>query len=469
MSSLNLKNIYKVYPSGVVAVTDFTLDIEDKEFIVFVGPSGCGKSTTLRMIAGLEEISAGELYIDGAYVNNRAPKDRDIAMVFQNYALYPHMTVYDNMAFGLKLRKMPRAQIDQRVKEAARILGLEMYLSRKPKALSGGQRQRVALGRAIVREPKVFLLDEPLSNLDAKLRSQMRTEITKLHNRLATTFIYVTHDQVEAMTMGTRIVVMKDGFMQQVDTPINLYDYPINQFVAGFIGTPQMNFFTGKLTGTKAQAYVEFGKNKIALSKEKMNLIVNIEKYLNTDKEIVFGVRPEDIHEEESWVNDGSKPVIEIKVDVVEALGAETLIYCSTEKEEVVVEDGFKSLDDEASDLIARIDSRSTTKMGDKIKVALDIDHCHIFDKETEVTIVARNEENKAQIEELQAKREAEEAEKAAIAAAKLAEEEAKAAAIAEKQRIKLEKKLAKQNAKNAKVEEVVEETAEAQEEKTEE
>ncbi len=469
MSSLNLKNIYKVYPSGVVAVTDFTLDIEDKEFIVFVGPSGCGKSTTLRMIAGLEEISAGELYIDGAYVNNRAPKDRDIAMVFQNYALYPHMTVYDNMAFGLKLRKMPRAQIDQRVKEAARILGLEMYLSRKPKALSGGQRQRVALGRAIVREPKVFLLDEPLSNLDAKLRSQMRTEITKLHNRLATTFIYVTHDQVEAMTMGTRIVVMKDGFMQQVDTPINLYDYPINQFVAGFIGTPQMNFFTGKLTGTKAQAYVEFGKNKIALSKEKMNLIVNIEKYLNTDKEIVFGVRPEDIHEEESWVNDSSKPVIEIKVDVVEALGAETLIYCSTEKEEVVVEDGFKSLDDEASDLIARIDSRSTTKMGDKIKVALDIDHCHIFDKETEVTIVARNEENKAQIEELQAKREAEEAEKAAIAAAKLAEEEAKAAAIAEKQRIKLEKKLAKQNAKNAKVEEVVEETAEAQEEKTEE
>ena len=463
MSSLNLKNVYKVYPSGVVAVTDFTLDIEDKEFIVFVGPSGCGKSTTLRMIAGLEEISAGELYIDGAYVNNRAPKDRDIAMVFQNYALYPHMTVYDNMAFGLKLRKMPKAQIDQRVKEAARILGLEMYLSRKPKALSGGQRQRVALGRAIVREPKVFLLDEPLSNLDAKLRSQMRTEITKLHNRLATTFIYVTHDQVEAMTMGTRIVVMKDGFMQQVDTPINLYDYPINQFVAGFIGTPQMNFFTGKLTGTKTKAYVEFGKNKIAISKEKMDLIVNIEKYLNTDKEIVFGVRPEDIHEEESWINNPAKPNIEITVDVVEQLGAETLIYCSTAKEEVVVDDGFKSLDDETSDLIAKIDSRSKTTRGDKIVVALDIDHCHIFDKETEVTIVARNQENKAQIEELQAKREAEEAEKAAIAAAKLAEEEAKAAAIAEKQRIKLEKKLAKQNAKNASAVE------EASEEKTEE
>ncbi len=470
MASLNLKNIYKVYPSGVVAVTDFTLDIEDKEFIVFVGPSGCGKSTTLRMIAGLEEISAGELYIDGAYVNNRAPKDRDIAMVFQNYALYPHMTVYDNMAFGLKLRKMPKAEIDHRVKEAARILGLEMYLSRKPKALSGGQRQRVALGRAIVREPKVFLLDEPLSNLDAKLRSQMRTEITKLHNRLATTFIYVTHDQVEAMTMGTRIVVMKDGFMQQVDTPINLYDYPVNQFVAGFIGTPQMNFFTGKLTGTKSDVYVEFGKNKIALSKEKIALIVNIEKYLNTDKEIVFGVRPEDIHEEESWVKESGKPVIDISVDVVEQLGAETLIYCSTAKDEVIGEDGFKSLDDETSDLIAKIDSRSLTKRGDKIKVALDIDHCHIFDKETEVTIVARNEENKAQIEELQARREAEEAEKAAVAAAKLAEEEAKAAAAAEKQRIKLEKKLAKQNAKNAKIYDAIEEAGEeTAEEKTEE
>ncbi|MBQ5929876.1 MAG: ATP-binding cassette domain-containing protein, partial [Clostridia bacterium] len=230
MAGLQLKNIYKVYPGGVTAVSDFTLDIEDKEFIVFVGPSGCGKSTTLRMIAGLEEITQGELYIDGRLMNDIVPKDRDIAMVFQNYALYPHMSVYDNMAFALKLRRMSREVIDRRVQEAARILGIEMYLSRKPKALSGGQRQRVALGRAIVREPKVFLLDEPLSNLDAKLRAQMRTEITKLHNRLATTFIYVTHDQVEAMTMGTRIVVMKDGFMQHVDTPINLYDYPVNQF-----------------------------------------------------------------------------------------------------------------------------------------------------------------------------------------------------------------------------------------------
>ena len=447
MSSLNLKNIYKVYPSGVTAVTDFNLDIEDKEFIVFVGPSGCGKSTTLRMIAGLEEISAGELYIDGVLVNNRAPKDRDIAMVFQNYALYPHMTVYDNMAFGLKLRKMPKPQIDQRVKEAARILGIEMYLSRKPKALSGGQRQRVALGRAIVREPKVFLLDEPLSNLDAKLRSQMRTEITKLHNRLATTFIYVTHDQVEAMTMGTRIVVMKDGFMQQVDTPINLYDYPINQFVAGFIGTPQMNFFTGRLTGTKNKVYIEFGLEKIALPKEKVDLIVNLDKYLNTDREIIFGIRPEDIHDEEEWIKNAKVPSIEVKVDVVEALGSETLLYCKTRSDEV--DDGtIKSIVDDVSNLTAKVDNRSTTKAGDTAVVALDIAHCHIFDKETEITILARSEENKAEIEALQAKREEEEAKKAAEAAAKLAEEEAKAAAEAEKQRIKMEKKLAKKAAK---------------------
>ena len=461
MSSLNLKNIYKVYPSGVTAVTDFNLDIEDKEFIVFVGPSGCGKSTTLRMIAGLEEISSGELYIDGALVNTRAPKDRDIAMVFQNYALYPHMTVYDNMAFGLKLRRMPKAEIDQRVKEAARILGIEMYLSRKPKALSGGQRQRVALGRAIVREPKVFLLDEPLSNLDAKLRSQMRTEITKLHNRLATTFIYVTHDQVEAMTMGTRIVVMKDGFMQQVDTPMNLYDYPINQFVAGFIGTPQMNFYTGKLTGTKTKVNVEFGLNKITLPKEKVDLIVNLDKYLNTDKEIIFGVRPEDISDDENAVKNAKAQVVEVDVDVVEALGAETLLYCSTLKEEVAEENSFKSIDDEVSNLIAKVDSRSETKAGQRVKLAFDVLHCHIFDKETEVTILARSEENKAEIEELQAKREAEAAEKAAVDAAKLAEQEAKAAAEAEKQRIKLEKKLAKQNAKNQVVEEVAEEATE--------
>ena len=449
MASLKLENIYKVYPSGVTAVTDFNLDIEDKEFIVFVGPSGCGKSTTLRMIAGLEEITSGSLYIDGQYVNNRAPKDRDIAMVFQNYALYPHMTVYDNMAFGLKLRKMPKPEIDQRVKEAARILGIEMYLSRKPKALSGGQRQRVALGRAIVREPKVFLLDEPLSNLDAKLRSQMRSEITKLHNRLATTFIYVTHDQVEAMTMGTRIVVMKDGFMQQVDTPINLYDYPVNQFVAGFIGTPQMNFFTGKLTGTKSKVYLEFGLDKVLLPKEKVDLIVNLDKYLNTDREITFGIRPEDIHDEAVWVNDAKKQCIEVKVDVVEALGSETLLYCKT-KSEILPEDqeSLKSIVDDVSNLTAKVDSRSSSKAGQLVKIALDLDHCHIFDKETEITILARSEDNKAEIEELQAKREQEAIEKAAANAAKLAAEEAKVAAEAEKQRLKMEKKLAKKAAK---------------------
>ena len=471
MSSLNLKNIYKVYPSGVTAVTDFNLDIEDKEFIVFVGPSGCGKSTTLRMIAGLEEITKGELYIDGVLVNNRAPKDRDIAMVFQNYALYPHMTVYDNMAFGLKLRKMPKAQIDQRVKEAARILGLEMYLSRKPKALSGGQRQRVALGRAIVREPKVFLLDEPLSNLDAKLRSQMRTEITKLHNRLATTFIYVTHDQVEAMTMGTRIVVMKDGFMQQVDTPINLYDYPINQFVAGFIGTPQMNFFPGKLVGTKNKVFVEFGLDKVELPKDKVDLIVNLDKYLNTDREIVFGIRPEDIHDNAELIKENKLPVVEVKVDVVEALGSETLLYCRTRSEQV--DDGVeKSIEEDISNLIAKVDNRSATKAGDTAVLGLDMSHCHIFDKETEVTILARSQDNKAAIEELQAKREQEEADKAAALAAKLAAEAEKAAIEAEKKRLKMEKKAGKKPAAPVVVEEVVTEEVVVEEtpaEKTEE
>ena len=454
MASLNLKNIYKVYPSGVIAVTDFNLDIEDKEFIVFVGPSGCGKSTTLRMIAGLEEISAGELYIDGVLVNNTAPKDRDIAMVFQNYALYPHMSVYDNMAFGLKLRKMPKEEIDRRVKEAARILGIEMYLSRKPKALSGGQRQRVALGRAIVREPKVFLLDEPLSNLDAKLRSQMRTEITKLHNRLATTFIYVTHDQVEAMTMGTRIVVMKDGFMQQVDTPINLYDYPVNLFVAGFIGTPQMNFFTGTLTGTKTKVYVEFGKEKVQLPKEKVALIVDLEKYLNTGKEIIFGIRPEDIHDESAWIANEKMPKIQVKVDVVEALGPETLIYCKTRSEVERLEQlGSDSIVDDISNLTAKVDSRSVTKAGDVIEVALDINHCQVFDKETEITIIARDEASKEGILAIQARREQEEADKAAKLAAELAEAEAKAEAEAEKRRLKMEKKLAKKAEKEAEVE----------------
>ena len=371
MASLKLKNIYKVYPSGVTAVTDFNLDIEDKEFIVFVGPSGCGKSTTLRMIAGLEEITDGELYIDGRLVNNVAPKDRDIAMVFQNYALYPHMSVFEN------------------------ILGIEMYLSRKPKALSGGQKQRVALGRAIVREPKVFLLDEPLSNLDAKLRAQMRTEITKLHNRLATTFIYVTHDQTEAMTMGTRIVVMKDGFMQQVDAPQNLYDYPINQFVAGFIGTPQMNFFSAKLTGKKNEVYVEFGMEKLRLPKEKVDLIYDLDEYLNTDKEVVFGVRPEDLHDDERLVKEYPNAAITVDVDVVEMLGSETLLYCKLLAEEEEETTTIQSIVDDTSNLIARVDSRSKTEKGQRVKLVVDIEHAHLFDKETEMSIVARDAEAK--------------------------------------------------------------------------
>ena len=393
MASLLLKGIYKVYPSGVTAVTDFNLNIKDKEFVVFVGPSGCGKSTTLRMIAGLEEISKGELYIDGKLVNDVVPKDRDIAMVFQNYALYPHMSVYDNMAFGLKLRKVPKQIIDERVKEAAAILGITDYLTRKPKALSGGQRQRVALGRAIVREPKVFLLDEPLSNLDAKLRAQMRTEISKLHARLATTFIYVTHDQVEAMTMGTRIVVMKDGFMQQVDTPQNLYDYPINQFVAGFIGTPQMNFFPAVLTQEKGKTYVEFtNNNKILLPKTVEARIKNPEDYINTGKPIVLGVRPEDIHDEENFIAASPDTVVKAFIEVLEKLGAETQIYCKLDyKEGETVENATDSIAD-SSYMVAKIDSRSLVNRGEVVELALDARHIHLFDGATEMSILARDE-----------------------------------------------------------------------------
>ena len=414
MASLNLKDIYKVYPSGVVAVTDFSLDIEDKEFIVFVGPSGCGKSTTLRMIAGLEEISDGELYIDGKLMNNVQPKDRDIAMVFQNYALYPHMTVYDNMAFGLKLRKKPKAEIDEKVRGAARILGLESYLQRKPKALSGGQRQRVALGRAIVREPKVFLLDEPLSNLDAKLRAQMRTEITKIHHRLATTFIYVTHDQVEAMTMGTRIVVMKDGFIQQVDAPQKLYDYPANLFVAGFIGTPQMNFFDAVLTSDGKTVYVEFAGNKVALPKAKSDTIEDPAKYINTGKPVVFGVRPEDFHDEENFISNSRETVIDVKVDVVEKLGAETLLYCIFANE-AAVDDSVKSLVDAGAQLTAKVDSRSKTERDQVIELAIGIMHSHLFDKETELTIL-KGEGQPAYVPVVELQRRAERAAEAANA-----------------------------------------------------
>ncbi|MBQ9728621.1 MAG: sn-glycerol-3-phosphate ABC transporter ATP-binding protein UgpC [Clostridia bacterium] len=388
MSGLLLKNIDKVYPNGVQAVFNFCLDIHDKEFIVFVGPSGCGKSTTLRMIAGLEEISDGELYIDGKLMNEVVPKDRDIAMVFQNYALYPHMSVYDNMAFGLKLRKVPKEIIDQKVRAAAEILSITDYLSRKPKALSGGQRQRVALGRTIVREPKVFLLDEPLSNLDAKLRASMRTEISKLHTRLATTFIYVTHDQIEAMTMGTRIVVMKDGFMQQVDTPQNLYDYPINLFVAGFIGTPQMNFFKeSTLTSENGKVYVNFiGNNKIALPKTIVSRIKNINEYLDTGKLITMGVRPEDIHQDQMFIANSPETVVKARVEVIEKLGAETQVYCELDytKESSVV--------DNTTQLIAKISSRAIVSLNEVIELAFDAHHIHMFDGETEASMLERDE-----------------------------------------------------------------------------
>ena len=393
MSGLLLKGINKVYPSGVQAVFDFCLDIRDKEFIVLVGPSGCGKSTTLRMIAGLEEISSGELYIDGKIVNDVVPKDRDIAMVFQNYALYPHMSVYENMAFGLKLRKVPKEIIDQKVKAAAEILGITDYLTRKPKALSGGQRQRVALGRTIVREPKVFLLDEPLSNLDAKLRASMRTEISKLHARLATTFIYVTHDQVEAMTMGTRIVVMKDGFMQQVDTPQNLYDYPVNLFVAGFIGTPQMNFFkeshlVSEGTGKNKKVYVTFvGGNKILLPKTVVARIKNIDEYLDTDKAITLGVRPEDIHQDQVFISNSPDTVLKARIEVIEKLGAETQIYC-----ELDYEGKESSVIDNTTQMIAKISSRAVVALKDVVELAFDAHHLHMFDGETEATMLERDE-----------------------------------------------------------------------------
>ncbi|MBE6637285.1 MAG: sn-glycerol-3-phosphate ABC transporter ATP-binding protein UgpC [Ruminococcaceae bacterium] len=371
MASLSFKHIYKKYPGGVTAVSDFCLEVRDKEFIIFVGPSGCGKSTTLRMIAGLEEITEGELFIGDRLINDVAPKDRDIAMVFQNYALYPHMTVFDNMAFGLKLRKVPKETIKRKVEEAARILDIAHLLDRRPKALSGGQKQRVALGRAIVREPKVFLLDEPLSNLDAKLRAAMRTELTKIHQKLGTTFVYVTHDQVEAMTMATRIVVMKDGLIQQVDTPQNLYDYPTNTFVAGFIGTPQMNFIDAKVEKKGADVFVVFGKNEIKLPAEKAQDPA-LADYIG--KEVIVGIRPECLKDEPAAISTMADAIIDAHVDVTELMGAEIYLYVST--------DGYDP--HTPQNLIARVSPRSTARTGDDIKLALDVTRLHLFDKDTE-------------------------------------------------------------------------------------
>ena len=360
MASLSLKNFKKVYDNGFVAVQDFNLDIEKGEFIIFVGPSGCGKSTTLRMIAGLEEISGGELYIGDKFMNDVEPKDRDIAMVFQNYALYPHMSVYDNMAFGLKIRKMPKSEIAKKVNAAAKMLDIEHLLKRKPKALSGGQRQRVAMGRAIVREPKVFLMDEPLSNLDAKLRVQMRTEISKQHQKLKTTFVYVTHDQTEAMTLGSRIVVMKDGFIQQVDSPINLYNSPNNLFVATFIGSPSMNTIIAKVSGDAKT--LEFNANKVELNAERAALLKNY-----AGKEIIMGIRPEDI----SDTPFAKSCKISAKVDITELLGAEIYLY-------LMIGD---------NKITARVSPENTAKPNENTTIYLNTEKIHIFDKETEHVI----------------------------------------------------------------------------------
>ncbi|MCH4890888.1 sn-glycerol-3-phosphate ABC transporter ATP-binding protein UgpC [Acidaminobacter sp. JC074] len=360
MAGLELKKINKVYPNGFHAVKGIDLEIQDKEFLVFVGPSGCGKTTSLRMIAGLEEISDGELYIGENMVNDVLPKDRNIAMVFQNYALYPHMTVYENMAFGLKLRKVPKATITEKVEKAAKILGIENLLKRRPKQLSGGQRQRVALGRAIVREPEVFLMDEPLSNLDAKLRVQMRAELIKLHQELDTTFIYVTHDQTEAMTMGTRICVMNNGLIQQVDTPREIYNHPANMFVASFIGAPQMNFMDGKVVEEGGKLFVEFEGYKKQLADEKAEMA---KKSGYVGKEVVIGCRPEDIEID-------SEEGFEAVIDVLELLGSETYIYFNAFGKTYIAKEG----------------KNFTKGRGDKIKISFK-SNVHAFDKENENSI----------------------------------------------------------------------------------
>lgn len=368
MANLSLKNIFKVYPGNVVAVNDFNLEIDDKDFIVFVGPSGCGKSTTLRMIAGLEDISSGELLIDGKLVNDLSPKDRDIAMVFQNYALYPHLTVYENMAFGLKLRKEPKDVMDQKVREAAKFLDIEHLLDRKPKALSGGQRQRVAMGRALVREAKVFLLDEPLSNLDAKLRVQMRTEIAKLHQKLQTTFIYVTHDQTEAMTLGTKIVVMRDGVIQQVASPKEIYDHPANMFVAGFIGSPQMNFLYGNVIQTADSLALKVFDTVLPLKEDQTKALRNSK---SLEKEVIIGIRPENILIAEENIKKVNLPTLKGKIEVIENLGSELILY-------VLVGDKTVTI---------KTSCETEYTVGNSIDLAFDISKLHAFEKEEQTTI----------------------------------------------------------------------------------
>lgn len=367
MSSISLKNVYKIFDDGTTAVNDFSLEIADKEFIILVGPSGCGKSTTLRMIAGLEHITKGELKIGDRIVNDVAPKDRDIAMVFQSYALYPHMTVYKNMAFGLELRKMPKDEIDKRVREAARVLDIEHLLKRKPKALSGGQRQRVALGRAMVRSPSVFLLDEPLSNLDAKLRTNMRTEIKKLHQRLGTTFIYVTHDQTEAMTMGDRIVVMKDGVIQQVDSPQNLYKHPQNMFVAGFIGSPQMNFIDAEVKSKNGKIFLSLAENELDVT-DSFAKTNEIKEYFN--KSVKVGIRPEDVTVDNEFIVKNPDKVLTAKLEVSELMGSESYLY----------------LDYSGQKLTARVAADSPAN--ETVELGILTDRIHLFDPNSTSNII---------------------------------------------------------------------------------
>lgn len=367
MAHVELKNLGKIYDGDKFAVKDVNIEIKDKEFVVLVGPSGCGKSTTLRMIAGLEDITEGELFIDGKRVNDVSPKNRDIAMVFQNYALYPHMTVYENMAFGLKLRKMPKPEIKTRVNDAAAILGLSDYLDRKPKALSGGERQRVAVGRAIVRKPKVFLFDEPLSNLDAKLRVQMRTEISKLHLKLEATMIYVTHDQTEAMTMGDRIVVMKDGFVQQVETPLNLYNNPVNKFVAGFIGSPSMNFIEGVIKQSNGLYFESMNKSlSIKLDESQTQVLKN-----HINKNVWLGIRPEDIYDTTDLSIQSGYQEFEVKLEVVEPMGNEAFLYFNLD----------------STQFIARVPARDVPKAQSARKLKINKSKILFFDYETELAI----------------------------------------------------------------------------------
>ncbi len=366
MASVRYDHVTKQFSETVKAVNDLSLDIKDKEFLVLVGPSGCGKTTALRLLAGLEEITSGTISIGDRVVNDVAPKDRDIAMVFQSYALYPHMSVFDNMAFGLKLRKMPKSDIEKRVKEAAGILGIDHLLDRKPKQLSGGQRQRVAVGRAIVREPKVFLFDEPLSNLDAKLRVETRAGISKLHQRLGTTFIYVTHDQTEAMTMATRIAVMKDGILQQIGTPSELYDHPSNVFVAGFIGSPSMNFFNGKLAGSNGNMVFDMGAFKLPVPADIRETL-----RARNDDQYVVGIRPEDIYDAAYQAPDIESSAVEAQVDVVEPMGSEI----------------FLNLLSGENTFVARVDPRSGARAGNQVGLAFNVNKVHVFDKKSEITL----------------------------------------------------------------------------------